>query len=97
MGQTADLKVTPTDGFPTKTSDEQAATEEVLRAHIPAAGAPAPSLKRNAHLQYAVRCLAQGFPPRFQSQDASQPWLVFWTVHTLTLLGVALDPDSKQR
>jgi hypothetical protein len=44
-----------------------------------------------------VRNLVQGFPPRYISQDASQPWLMFWTLQSLSALQVAIDPDNKQR
>ncbi|KAH9976081.1 terpenoid cyclases/protein prenyltransferase alpha-alpha toroid [Russula compacta] len=31
------------------------------------------------------------------SQDASQPWLMFWTLQSFSVLQVAIDPDTKQR
>ncbi|KAF8956813.1 terpenoid cyclases/protein prenyltransferase alpha-alpha toroid [Flammula alnicola] len=49
---------TPTDGFPTPTSRSQAETKAVLLKHIPDADAPAPSLQKNAHMQFLVRNLA---------------------------------------
>ncbi|KAF8968548.1 terpenoid cyclases/protein prenyltransferase alpha-alpha toroid [Flammula alnicola] len=88
---------TPTDGFPTPTSRSQAETEAVLLKHIPDTDAPAPSLQKNAHMQFLVRNLVQGFPTRYISQDASQPWLLFWTVQAFSVLQVGLDPGNKQR
>ena len=48
-------------------------------------------------MQYLIRNLIQGFPTRYTSQDASQPWLMFWTVQSFGILQVALDPVTKQR
>lgn len=92
----------PTDGFETDTSISQAATEDILASHIPlttstAAPATLPTLNRNAHLQFLVRNLTQGFPAKYTSQDASQPWLMFWTVQSFSILQVGLDPVNKQK
>ena len=94
-----ELRSTPVDGFPTHTSKSQAETEAVLIKHIPdptSTSAP-PSLLKNAHMQFLVRNLVQGFPTRYISQDASQPWLIFWTVQAFSILQVGLDPGNKQR
>ncbi|KAF8151351.1 terpenoid cyclases/protein prenyltransferase alpha-alpha toroid [Crassisporium funariophilum] len=89
----------PTDSFPTATSRTQAETEAVLLKHIPdpSSSAPSPKLDKNAHMQFLVRNLVQGFPTRYISQDASQPWLMFWTVQAFSVLQVGLDPGNKQR
>ncbi|KII84972.1 hypothetical protein PLICRDRAFT_45829 [Plicaturopsis crispa FD-325 SS-3] len=92
----AHWKRTPTDSYPTETSVLQAETEETLLSH----GKPsptAPTLQKNAHLQFLVRNFSQGFPSRYTSQDASQPWLMFWTVQSFSVLQVGLDPGNKQR
>ncbi|QRV95735.1 terpenoid cyclase [Ceratobasidium sp. AG-Ba] len=39
----------------------------------------------------------QGLPARYTSQDASQPWLLYWALQSLTCLGVQLDPNTRQR
>ena len=89
---------TPTDGFPTLTSRSQAETEEVLLKHLPEPGTKTePVLQKNSHMQFLVRNLVQGFPARYISQDASQPWLMFWTVQAFSILQVALDEGNKQR
>lgn len=89
----------PTDGFPTSTSRTQAETEAVLLKHIPDPNSLElpPPLQRKAHMQYLVRNLVQGFPARYTSQDASQPWLMFWTAQSFGILQVALDPATKQK
>ncbi|TDL18231.1 terpenoid cyclases/Protein prenyltransferase [Rickenella mellea] len=86
-----------TDSFPTATSKEQARVEEILLQHRPPNDQPKPHLQRPEHLNYLLRNLRQGFPERFISQDCSQTWLVYWTLHSFSLLGVALDPETKQR
>ncbi|EPQ53792.1 terpenoid cyclases/Protein prenyltransferase [Gloeophyllum trabeum ATCC 11539] len=88
---------TPTDSLWTETSTSQAETEEILAKHIPSADNPAQPLHRNAHLQWLVRNLIQGFPTRYTSQDASQPWLMFWTLQSLSTLQAGLDAGNKQK
>jgi protein farnesyltransferase subunit beta len=94
-----ELRPTPIDGFPTPTSKTQAETEAVLIKHIPdpTSTSTPPALLKNAHMQFLVRNLIQGFPTRYISQDASQPWLIFWTVQAFSVLQVGLDPGNKQR
>ncbi|KAH7914880.1 terpenoid cyclases/protein prenyltransferase alpha-alpha toroid [Hygrophoropsis aurantiaca] len=87
----------PDDSYFTDTSDLQADTETVLLKHLPADPDFPPSLQRNQHLQFLVRHLIQGFPLRYISQDASQPWLLYWTLQGFSVTGVGLDPDNKQR
>jgi protein farnesyltransferase subunit beta len=84
-----------TDGYPTHTSDEQIAVERLLSDFKPSDGSP--KLDRNAHVNFLVRVLLQGLPKRSVSHDASQPWILFWTLQSLSILGVGLDPDNKQR
>ena len=48
-------------------------------------------------MHYLIRNLTHGFPTRYTSQDASQPWLMFWTVQSFGTLQVALDPVTKQK
>lgn len=87
----------PNDQYPTETSDLQAETESILLKHVPLDPESPPPLQRQQHLQYLVRSLVQGFPARYTSQDASQPWLLYWTLQSFTVMGVMLDPGNKQR
>ncbi|PFH45619.1 hypothetical protein AMATHDRAFT_77974 [Amanita thiersii Skay4041] len=89
----------PIDGLPTTTSYMQAETEEVLLKHVApsAPGSSPPTLDKRAHMQYLIRNLIQGFPSRYISQDASQPWLLFWTLQSFSILQVGLDPGNKER
>lgn len=98
------MRPTPADGFGTQTSHLQAATENVLKAKWESVrGSPSdftaegPVLHKQAHLQYLLRNLVQGLPSRYVSQDASQPWLYFWTLQGFSVLSVAIDPTTKKR
>ncbi|KAI0306126.1 terpenoid cyclases/Protein prenyltransferase [Multifurca ochricompacta] len=89
---------TPIDAYPTKTSDYQADTEDILQEQILLdRDGSKRVLHKNMHLQFLVRNLVQGFPARYVSQDASQPWLMFWTLQSFSTLQIAIDPDNKQR
>jgi len=90
-------RLTPDDAYPTETSNLQADTEDILQSHVPLDGVGGRVLNKSAHLEFLVRNLVQGFPARYTSQDASQPWLMFWTLQSLSALQVAIDPDNKQR
>ena len=85
-----------TDGYPTHTTDEQIAVEKLLHVLSDGKGKRS-TLNRNAHINFLVRMLLQGLPDRYTSQDASQPWILFWILQSLCILGVGLDPDNKQR
>ncbi|KAJ3482523.1 hypothetical protein NLI96_g6922 [Meripilus lineatus] len=104
MSEQRVLRPTPTDGFPSPTSELQAATENILKNRIPIQSYTStdkkllePILQKNLHLEYLLRNLVQGFPSRYTSQDASQPWLIFWTLQAFSVLGVGLDEKVKKR
>lgn len=94
---TSTLRPVPMDAFPTPTSASQAETEKVLLEHLPAEDKADPTLQKNAHMQFLIRNLVQGFPARYTSQDASQAWLIYWTLQAFSVLQVGLDPGNKQR
>jgi hypothetical protein len=85
---------TPDDGLTTDTSETQLTTERELLA----AGQEAqPVLRRDQHTQFLARNLLQGFPSRYQAYDASQPWLVYWTIQSFSILQVGLDDTNRQK
>ena len=88
------FRPTPTDGFPTLTSEAQLETEETISALWMEA---IPQLQRNGHVSFLGRALLQGLPARYQAQEASKAWIMFWILQSFSLLGVGLDPASKQR
>ncbi|KAG2131102.1 terpenoid cyclases/protein prenyltransferase alpha-alpha toroid [Suillus cothurnatus] len=74
----------PHDSYETETTDHQIETETILLKHLPLnPDSPSP-LQKDAHLQFLVRNLIQGFPSRYISQDASQPWLLYWTLQSFS-------------
>ena len=87
---------TPVDHFRTATSDLQEETEEVIHSTGLRSNGP-PLLRKNEHLQFLLRNLRQGFPARYVHYDASQPWLLFWTLQGFSVLQVGMDPVTKQR
>ncbi|KAG6336087.1 hypothetical protein ID866_3013 [Astraeus odoratus] len=87
----------PDDNYVTETSEVQSETELILQKHIPADPEAPVTLQKNQHLQFLARNLVQGFPSRYISQDASQPWLMYWILQSFSVLGVALDPGNKQK
>ena len=88
----------PNDSYPTPTSTVQESTERILASHVPTNTSGTDyELKKNTHIQFIVRLMLQGFPSKYISQDASQPWLLFWILESFSILQVGLDPDNKQR
>lgn len=82
------------DGFPTCTSEEQKEVElEVLRMYGRVMNAPdfdpttAFSLNRDLHIAFLRRGLSQPLKPSYMSLEASRPWIAFWILHALDLLG----------
>jgi protein farnesyltransferase subunit beta len=86
---------TPNDSYPTPTSELQAATERVFASYVPTDKNMV--LQKNQHVQFLARFLIQGFPSMYKSQDASQPWLMFWMLQGLSTLQVSLDSGNNQR
>nr|GAT56401.1 predicted protein [Mycena chlorophos] len=96
MTTTSTMRPVPVDAFPTLTSSTQAETEKILLEHVSDPNKP-PTLHKNLHMQFLVRALSQGLPARYSSQDASQPWLLYWTLQAFSVLQVGLDPGTKQK
>ena len=92
---TSGSKPTPTDGYQTPTSKLQLATEAAIKSHL--GGTAQAELQRRSHFDFLLRNLRQGFPERYISQDASQPWLIYWTLHGFSILGAGLDDQTKKR
>jgi protein farnesyltransferase subunit beta len=82
------------DGFPTSSSQEQQDVErDVLRqfgAILNREGfdfSRDVQLFKEAHVDFLTRGLTQPLRPSFISLEASQPWIVYWILHALDLLG----------
>ncbi|CDO76229.1 hypothetical protein BN946_scf184644.g3 [Trametes cinnabarina] len=72
-------------------------TENIIKSHIPPGGTSQAELQKRYHFEFLLRNLRQGFPERYISQDASQPWLIYWTLHGFSILGAGLDDLTKKR
>lgn len=91
-------KYSTNDSYPTPTSALQESTERILASHVPINTSEAVhELKKKIHTQFIARIMLQGFPSKYISQDASQPWLLFWILQSLSILQIGLDPGNKQR
>lgn len=96
----------PSNSRPSATLEEQAETEDLIsqlfdltvdpNTLVSEHGKIFSGLRKQEHTQFLASTFFQ-LPGKFVSLDASRPWLVFWTVHSLDLLGVALDQRTKDR
>jgi protein farnesyltransferase subunit beta len=55
-----------------------------------------PGLDKQSHFQYLYTHIHK-LPPPFASLDASRPWMLYWILHSLDLLGVAVDQNLKNK
>lgn len=87
------------DGFPTETSEDQGETlESVLEMLLE--HPTDVTLERSTHIKYLFKPLnppsaktQEGLSEYFVSLDASRPWILYWILHSLDLLGRSV-PDS---
>ncbi|WWC91231.1 uncharacterized protein L201_006173 [Kwoniella dendrophila CBS 6074] len=92
----------PSNSHPTATLEEQQETESLISSLFGLLPPPAQSenstttLRKNEHTQFLASTFFK-LPGKFVSLDASRPWLVFWSIHSLDILGVALDQGTKDR
>ncbi|XP_018568931.1 protein farnesyltransferase subunit beta [Anoplophora glabripennis] len=89
-----------TETYPTRTSEEQADVEDiVLRKyedlHIKLKINPnLPELFKEQHTRFLVESMVY-LPSAYESLDASRPWLCYWILHPLSLMGVRLEDTQK--
>lgn len=85
---------TPSDGVETATLSEQRETELIIDDQLLPQGT---GLKTNEHIQWLADKFFKDLPAGFRQLDASRPWLVFWIIHSIDLLGAPMDPKSRER
>ncbi|CAN0924472.1 Protein farnesyltransferase subunit beta [Linum grandiflorum] len=51
-------------------------------------------LRRDKHVEYLTKGL-QKLNPSFAVLDASRPWLCYWILHSLALLGESVDDELE--
>jgi protein farnesyltransferase subunit beta len=89
-------------GVPSLTSEHQKDVEDLCRGHFKKHVDDAPDgteyydymnvkLRRDTHLVFLRNALLQ-LPTVLESLSASQPWLCYWTLHAVDLLGGLRDP-----
>lgn len=95
----------PSNSHPSDTLEEQAETEQLisqlLHTIAPVAGdgetlTGGSVLRKPEHTGYFTQLLFR-LPPGFVALDASKPWLMYWTLHSFDVMGVALDQGTKNR
>ncbi|GAA5975372.1 hypothetical protein JCM5350_006456 [Sporobolomyces pararoseus] len=90
---------TPSDGVESETLETQTETENiisrVLTEHIGSGASPL--LQTSSHANFLTRLLKNPLPMQFTGLDASRPWLLYWTVHSLALFEGELDSIAKGR
>ncbi|KAJ3092337.1 hypothetical protein HK100_006963 [Physocladia obscura] len=88
------------DGYPTETSKIQVETEDSVFNLLAEWQGPSSNerltLSRKAHIRF-LRTALIGLGRNFVSLDASKPWILFWILQALDLLGEKLTTDEEQR
>ncbi|WWD21152.1 hypothetical protein CI109_105634 [Kwoniella shandongensis] len=103
----------PSNSYPSSTLTEQYETEDLISSLFELTSPPTSDIRSSSSQSRGsdslpttlrkgehTKFLAEGFfrlSGKFVSLDASRPWLIFWTVHSLDLLQVALDQGTKDR
>lgn len=92
------------DTQPTPTSNEEASVEidiaSVLDPFLdPQPGEPSPpiELHRGSHVAFLSKLLAKPLPAAYVGFDGTRPWLLYWSLHSFTLLGHAIDDVTRAR
>ena len=78
------------------TAAAQADLDARLLRHLgepPVDPSPPPPLARHAHAAFARRALSS-FSPAYAPLAASTPWLLYWGLHSLAVLGEPLHEDA---
>jgi protein farnesyltransferase subunit beta len=102
MALTTDIELTKlmmkVEGLETKTSDDQEDVEELIAdifSNFKAVREDGPLLERESHVRYLQAGL-QGFGRGYSCLDASRPWLVYWTIHSLELLDAPIEAAHQK-
>lgn len=78
----------------TDTSKEQSLVEECILKLYQLNGEPI--LTRQKHIKLLIKSLTN-LNENYESLDSSRPWLCYWIVHSLKILGESLDDDGCDR
>lgn len=95
----------PSNSHPSDTLEEQDETERLISELLHNISPAAPdgetivggtTLRKPEHAVYFQQLLFR-LPPGFVGLDASKPWLMYWSLHSLDIMGIALDQGTKDR
>lgn len=82
---------TPSEGLPTRTWHQQREVEQRVFLLARAAPRAGPPLRRAEHVAF-LRAGLRRVPAGYAGLHASQPWLLYWMLHGLDLLGAPAAP-----
>lgn len=82
------------DGFPTATSILQSEIQSEITNHL---STHSFKFTRNKHLNYLTEPLQNGLNHWFVALDASKPWILYWIIHSLDLLGKGIPAEIKNQ
>jgi protein farnesyltransferase subunit beta len=71
--------------------------EQTARACQPFLAQPTPLLDKDSHVTFLTRVgLMAQFPRPFVALDASRPWMMYWTLCALKILGEDITPHRQR-
>lgn len=86
------------DSFPSDTSILQKEIEElIINTYEQYSSRDGAKLKRLAHERFLFSPLYEGLNRWFVALDASKPWLIYWILQSLDLLGVDIPGEIKEK
>eukprot|EP00727_Mastigamoeba_balamuthi_P009844 m51a1_g5482 hypothetical protein (395) ;mRNA; f:311850-313386 len=80
------------EGLQTRSSVDQQSTELVVSRCFAACADEAPDLWVGDHSQYLFASI-EGLSAGYCTLDASQPWLLYWSLNAVDLLGLPITPE----
>nr|CAD1823884.1 unnamed protein product [Ananas comosus var. bracteatus] len=90
----SEIRLTVTQLEQRKVEEKVAEIYRVLHGVAPHTQSLMLELWRDKHVEYLSRGLRL-LGPSFHVLDANRPWLCYWILHSLTLLGERLDPEFE--
>jgi protein farnesyltransferase subunit beta len=76
------------DTYATATSIEQDRVASRVLPLLSSRDVPLPHLQRDIHIEFLEAGLNEQLPPYMTALDASRPWIMYWCITGLSLLGV---------
>eukprot|EP01114_Cavostelium_apophysatum_P020546 TRINITY_DN6919_c0_g1_i1.p1 TRINITY_DN6919_c0_g1~~TRINITY_DN6919_c0_g1_i1.p1 ORF type:complete len:409 (+),score=40.52 TRINITY_DN6919_c0_g1_i1:70-1296(+) len=85
------------DGFSTQTSEVQLEVEELIAEIYNGSNVKDNLVLRRKDHEKWLRKGLRGVSAGYQGLDASRPWIVFWILHAMELLGMSLSDKDEER